>query len=121
MARKIIVVEDDELSMRLFNDLLLANGYEVLQSVDGSDILQLAREHNPDLIVMDIQLPDVSGIDRTRMLKSDKDLKHIPVLAVTAFSLTGGIERILAAGCDDVLGKPVSVQTFIDAVKRLLP
>ena len=119
MTKTILIVEDNELNMRLFNDLLKAGGYETLQSVDGSDALALAREHHPDLVIMDIQLPEVSGLERTRMLKADDELKDIPVMAVTAFALKGGVEKILTAGCDDVLGKPIDVPSFLEMVAKM--
>ena len=120
MAETILIVEDNEMNMILFNDLLVQEGYKTLQSVDGSDALQLAKEHHPDLVVMDIQLPQVSGLERTKEIKADEELKDIPIIAVTAFSLEGGIEKILAAGCDDVLGKPISVPSFLELVKKHL-
>ena len=102
-----------------FNDLLQAHGYNTLQSVDGADTVELARKHHPDLVVMDIQLPKVSGLDRTKELKADADLKDIPVLAVTAFALDGGIERILDAGCEDAIGKPISVPCSLRLLKNI--
>jgi len=93
MAKKILIVEDNDLNMKLFNDLLQAHGYETLQTVDGRDALKLAREHSPDLILMDIQLPEISGLEVTKMLKVDDDLKGIPVIAVTAFAMKGDEEK----------------------------
>jgi two-component system cell cycle response regulator DivK len=113
-----LIVEDNDMNMRLFSDLLKENGYTVVQSVDGHDTLELARKHLPGLVIMDIQLPEVSGLDRTRSLKADPDLKHIPVLAVTAFTLEGGLEKVWEVGCDDVMGKPISVPDFLQAVGR---
>src|SRR5699024_7561659 len=83
--KTVLVVEDNELNMKLFHDLLQAHGYSVLQTRDGMDALRLARRHRPDLILMDIQLPEVSGLEVTKWLKEDDDLKEIPVVAVTAF------------------------------------
>ncbi len=118
MPKTVLIVEDNELNMKLFNDLLQNNGYKTLLSVDGSDTMELARAHNPDLIVMDIQLPNMSGLERTKILKADEGLKNIPVIAVTAFSLEGGIEKILEAGCDDVLGKPIPISEFMELVSK---
>lgn len=120
MAKKILIVEDNEMNMRLFVDLLQKNGYETVQSVDGSDTLDLAREHRPNLIIMDIQLPEVSGLDRTVQLKADEELKDIPIVAVTAFSLEGGIERILASGCNDAVGKPIVIPDFLETVAKYI-
>ena len=97
MSKKILIVEDNDLNMKLFNDLLQANGYETVQTVDGRDALKLAREHTPDLILMDIQLPEISGLEVTKMLKADDDLKGIPVIAVTAFAMKGDEEKIREA------------------------
>ncbi|MEQ9350516.1 MAG: response regulator, partial [Alphaproteobacteria bacterium] len=89
MAKKVLIVEDNELNMKLFNDLLEAHGYTTLQTRDGLNALAMAREHQPDLILMDIQLPEVSGLEVTRQLKDDAELKAIPVVAVTAFAMKG--------------------------------
>ncbi len=119
MAKTILIVEDTELNMKLLNDLLQAQGYDTLQSVDGKDTLQLAKEHHPDLIIMDIQLPEVSGMEYTKMLKADEGLKDIPVLAVTAFALKGDEEKILEVGCDGYIAKPISVPHFLETVANL--
>ncbi|MBI1251040.1 MAG: response regulator [Alphaproteobacteria bacterium] len=119
MAKTVLIVEDNELNMRLFNDLLEAFGYAVVKTRDGRQALPLARQHKPDLIVMDIQLPDISGLEITEQLKKDAQLKAIPVLAVTAFAMRGDEQRIRAGGCEAYLSKPISVTTFLDAVKRL--
>ena len=120
MAKTILIIEDDDLSIKLETDLLQAHGYETLQSVDGKDTLQLARKHHPDLIIMDIQLPGVSGMELTKMLKADDQLKDIPVLAVTAFGMKGDEEKIRTAGCDDYIAKPISVSNFLETVERLI-
>ena len=118
MTKTILIVEDNAANMQLFNDLLQHQGYQTVLSPDGKDTLALAREHQPGLIIMDIQLPDVSGLEYTQMLKADAATQHIPVLAVTAFTLEGGLEKILAAGCDDVMGKPISAPAFLEMVAR---
>jgi len=120
MPKRILIVEDDELSMKLETDLLQAHGYDVLQSVDGKDTMELAREHHPDLIIMDIQLPGVSGVEHVKALKADNALGDIPVLAVTAFALKGDEERILEAGCDGYIAKPISVPHFLETVANLI-
>jgi len=109
MAKTILIVEDNELNMKLFNDLLQAHGYETVQTKDGRDALNLAREHKPDLILMDIQLPEISGLEITKMLKADDELKHIPVIAVTAFAMKGDEEKIREGGCEGYIAKPISV------------
>ncbi|MGE3142246.1 MAG: response regulator [Hyphomonadaceae bacterium] len=120
MAKTVLIVEDNELNMRLFNDLLQAFGYQTVKTRDGRQALPLAREHKPDLIVMDIQLPEISGLDVTKMLKDDPVLQAIPVLAVTAFAMRGDEQKIRAGGCDAYLSKPISVTTFLDTVRRFI-
>lgn len=117
-AKTILVVEDNELNMKLFCDLLEAHGYQTLRSRTGKLALELAREHTPDLILMDIQLPEVSGLDVTRWIKDDPVLKSIPVIAVTAFAMKGDEERIKEGGCEGYLAKPISVERFIQTVRQ---
>lgn len=121
LTKTILVVEDNELNMRLFNDLLSAHGYKVLKASDGSAGLELTRQHHPDLIVMDVQLPGgFSGLDVTRSLKEDEDLKAIPVIAVTAFAMKGDDKKILDAGCDAYMPKPISAVRFLESIKGFL-
>ncbi len=120
MSKTVLVVEDNELNMKLFNDLLEASGYETLQTRNGLEAIDLAREHHPDLILMDIQLPEVSGLEVTKWIKEDDELKMIPVIAVTAFAMKGDEERIRQGGCEDYLSKPISVTEFIDTIKLYL-
>jgi two-component system, cell cycle response regulator DivK len=121
LTKTILVVEDNELNMRLFNDLLSAHGYKVLKASDGSAGLELTRQHHPDLIVMDVQLPGgFSGLDVTRSLKEDDDLKAIPVIAVTAFAMKGDDRKILDAGCDAYMAKPISAVRFLESIKGFL-
>ena len=120
MPKKVLIVEDNELNMKLFNDLLEAHGYETLQTKDGFKALELAREHTPDLILMDIQLPEVSGLEVTKWLKDDEPLSAIPVVAVTAFAMKGDEERIREGGCEAYLSKPITVTTFIETVRQFL-
>lgn len=118
--KRVLIVEDNELNMKLFHDLLEAHGYITLQTRDGMDALRIAREERPDLILMDIQLPEVSGLEVTRWLKEDADLKSIPVIAVTAFAMKGDEEKIRQGGCEDYISKPISVTKFLEAVRRHL-
>ena len=112
MAQKILIVEDNELNMKLFNDLFQAYGYETVQIHDDREGLDLAREHSPDLILMDIQLPEISGLEVTKMLKADDDLKSTLAIAVTAFAMKGGEEKILEGGCEGYIAKHISVPIF---------
>ncbi|PWE16653.1 two-component system response regulator [Marinicauda salina] len=120
MPKKVLIVEDNELNMKLFHDLLEAHGYETVQTREGLKALELAREHKPDLILMDIQLPEVSGLDVTKWIKNDAELASIPVVAVTAFAMKGDEERIREGGCEGYLSKPITVSTFIETLKKFL-
>ena len=120
MAKTVLVVEDNELNMKLFHDLLEASGYNIVQTRNGLEAIDLARQHRPDLILMDIQLPEVSGLEVTKWLKEDDDLRSIPVIAVTAFAMKGDEERIRQGGCEAYLSKPISVNMFLDTVKSYL-
>ena len=120
MAKKVLIVEDNELNMKLFHDLLEAQGYDILETREGLQALSLAREHRPDLILMDIQLPEISGLEDTKWLKEDEELASIPVVAVTAFAMKGDEERIREGGCEAYISKPISVQHFLDTVRRFL-
>ncbi len=119
-AKTVLVVEDNELNMKLFHDLLEAHGYNILQTKDGMDALRIAREHKPDLILMDIQLPEVSGLEVTKWIKEDENLKSIPVIAVTAFAMKGDEEKIRDGGCEAYIAKPISVTNFLETVQRFL-
>ena len=119
LDKTVLVVEDNDLNMRLFHDVLEMRGYNILQAKDGMEGWRIAREHRPDLIIMDIQLPDVSGLEVTKWLKDDETLKSIPVIAVTAFAMDGDEERFLEGGCDDYLVKPISISNFLQTVERL--
>ena len=120
MAKKVLIVEDNELNMKLFHDLLDAQGYETLETREGLQALALARQHRPDLILMDIQLPEISGLEVTKWLKEDDELSHIPVVAVTAFAMKGDEERIREGGCEAYLSKPISVGKFIETVRKFI-
>jgi len=120
MTRTVLIVEDNELNMKLFNDLLEAHGYVTVQTRNGMEAIELARLHRPDLILMDIQLPEVSGLQVTQWIKSDEELKHIPVIAITAFAMKGDEEKIRQGGCEAYLSKPISVVKFLETVKSYL-
>ncbi len=120
MKKTVLIVEDNELNMKLFNDLLEAHGYATLKTSHGIEAMELARAHRPDLILMDIQLPEVSGLEVTRWLKADEELKSIPVIAITAFAMKGDEERIREGGCEAYMSKPISVAKFIATIKTYL-
>ena len=115
-VKTVLIVEDNELNMKLFNDLLEAHGYRVLQTREGLSALDIAREHKPDLILMDIQLPEVSGIEVTKWLKEDDELRSIPVVAVTAFAMKGDEQKIREGGCEAYISKPISVASFLATI-----
>lgn len=120
MAKTVLIVEDNELNMKLFHDLLDAHGYQTLQTRDGTQALALAKLHRPDLILMDIQLPEVSGLEVTKWLKDDDELCAIPVVAVTAFAMKGDEERIREGGCEAYISKPISVAAFLETVRNFI-
>ena len=120
MGKKVLIVEDNELNMKLFHDLLEAHGIDTIETSDGNTVLDLAREHKPDLILMDIQLPEISGLDVTKLLKADEELKAIPVVAVTAFAMKGDEQKIREGGCEDYISKPISVTRFLEVVDSYL-
>ncbi len=119
LDKTVLVVEDNDLSMKLFNDVLQAHGYNVLQAKDGMEGWRMAREHRPDLILTDIQLPGVSGLEVTKRLKADESLKSIPVIAITAFATADHEEKIREGGCDAYIAKPISIPNFLRVVERL--
>jgi two-component system cell cycle response regulator DivK len=120
MTKTVLIVEDNDLNMKLFVDVLEGAGYRVLQSGEGLAGFQLARTERPDLIVMDIQLPAISGLEVTRWLKEDPELAHIPVVAVTAYAMKGDKARMLEGGCEAYLAKPISVVSFLETIRRLI-
>jgi len=120
LPKTVLVVEDNELNMKLFHDLLEVHGYNIIEARTGPEALKAANEHHPDLILMDIQLPEVSGLEVTQKIKENPELADIPVIAVTAFAMKGDEERIRQGGCEDYIAKPISVASFLEKVKRYL-
>jgi len=120
MPKTVLIVEDNELNMKLFHDLLEAQGYSTLQTKDGKEALQLAREHRPDLVLMDIQLPEVSGLEVTKWIKEDDELKSIPVIAIAAFAMKENVEKIRQGVYEAYISKPISVTEFLETVPELI-
>ena len=118
---KILIVEDNALNIKLFCDLLAAHGHEPQAVTDSRLALDSARTFDPDLVITDIQLPHVSGLELIRMLRADAQLSRVPIMAVTAYSAQGDEERIRAAGAQSYVSKPISVVKFVAAVQELLP
>jgi len=117
-GKRILVVEDNELNLKLLQDLLEFQGYTILVSSLGATAIEIARQQRPDLILLDIQLPDISGTEVAYQLKANEGTRSIPIVAVTAFAMAGDRERILESGCDDYLAKPFSVRDFLALVER---
>jgi two-component system cell cycle response regulator DivK len=120
MAKTVLIVEDNELNLKLFRDLIESLGHATLGTGEGLAGFNLARAHRPDLILMDIQLPAISGLEVTRWLKEDPDLEAIPVVAITAFAMRGDEERIREGGCAAYIAKPISVAKFLETMRRFL-
>ena len=120
MSKTVLIVEDNELNMKLFNDLLQANGYDTVQTMDGREALELVKKHVPDLILMDIQIPEISGLEVTKIIKADDELKDIPVIAVTAFAMKGDEEKIREGGCEGYIAKPISVPVFLETIAKFI-
>ena len=128
MSARILIVDDTPSSVKMlaakltheYYEVLTVHGYETVQTMDGRDVLQLARENRPDLIIMDIQLPEISGLEVTKLLKADDELKAIPVIAVTAFAMKGDEEKIREGGCEGYIAKPISVPNFLETVAKFL-
>src|SRR5215469_3808884 len=120
-CRRILIVEDDRLSLTVLRQLLTAQGYEILQSPEGWDGISPARNEQPDLILMDIQLPDISGLDATLLLKQDDQTKDIPIIAVTALVTPEDEAKALKSGCDAYVAKPLNISNLMRTVESLLP
>lgn len=121
MAQRIIVVEDNELNLKLFCDLLTAHGFETAAVRDGREALGRAKDFHPDVAIMDIQMPYISGLEVMEQFKADEELAGVPILAVTAYAAKGDEERIREAGASGYVSKPISVMRFVEAVRGLLP
>ena len=120
MTKTILIVENNELNMKLFRDLLEAHDFATLETRDGMEALEMARANKPDLILMDIQLPGVSGLEVTPQIKADDDIKSIPVVAVTAFAMKGDEDRIREGGCEAYIAKPIRIEQLISTVRRFV-
>lgn len=120
MPKKILIVEDNDLNLKLFRDLLGANGYETIETREGLEAISLTRNMMPDLILMDIQLPEISGLDITKKIKADPQICDIPVVAVTAFAMKDDEDKIMQAGCEAYLSKPIAIDQFLSTIRRFL-
>jgi CheY-like chemotaxis protein len=118
--KTVLVVEDDDLNMKLLREVLRLGQYGILEAIDAETGIRLARQHHPDLILMDIHLPDMDGLSATRLINADRDLRGIPVVALTALAMKGDRERALEAGCTDYLTKPYRIQDLLGILDRYL-
>lgn len=119
-AKTVLIVEDNELNMKLFRDLLEAHDFKTIQTRNGKDAFDIVKKQKPDLVLMDIQLPEVSGLEVTKWIKAEESVKHIPIIAVTAFAMKGDEQKILDGGCQDYIAKPISVTNFLDVINKHL-
>ena len=119
-AKRILIVEDNELNRKLLRDTLAAYGYQTITADHGAAALALAREHHPDLILMDLQLPDISGFEAVRLLKQHPETGAIPIVAVTAFAMDGDERKALTSGCDAYVSKPIQIREFVATVARFV-
>lgn len=120
MSKRILIIEDTEDNRQILRDLLSAAGYDLLEAVDGESGLAMASAHRPDLILMDIQLPQIDGYEATRRIKADPALRHIPIVAVTSYALSGDEEKTRAAGCEGYIAKPFSPRELLAKVRAFL-
>ncbi len=121
MTRRILVVEDQRDNRQIIHDLLASVGYDTIEALDGEEGVRLAEACRPDLILMDIQLPRLDGYEATRRIKANPELRHIPIVAVTSYALSGDDVKAVEAGCDDYVTKPFSPRELVAAVRRFLP
>lgn len=117
----ILIVEDNEMNMRLFSDLLKTKGHTITECLEGTLALDLAKKLKPDLILMDIQMPKISGLAVTEQIRKTPEIAKTPIIAVSAFAMKGDEEKILAAGCTTYISKPISIPLFFDTVEKNLP
>ncbi len=118
--KKILIVEDNEFNLELISDILKIRGYQIISTDNGEDAIRLAKETHPDLILMDIQLPAMDGYEATRRIKSDPEFKTIPIIAVTSFAMKGDKEKVVEAGCDGYIVKPIDIKRLPELVKEHL-
>jgi two-component system, cell cycle response regulator DivK len=121
MTKRILVVEDTEDNRQILRDLLTNAGFELIEAFDGEAGVQMATEHRPDLILMDIQLPTLDGYEATRQIKANPDLQHIPVIAVTSYALSGDETKAVSVGCSGYVAKPFSPRVLLAKIREFLP
>ncbi len=114
----VLIVEDNEMNVRLFSDLLKSKGYGVIACMDSTKAVQTIKENRPDVVLMDIQMPEISGLELTKLIRADKSIRETKIVAVSAFAMDEDIERIRAAGCDDYISKPIEINSFFKTVEQ---
>ena len=117
----VLITEDNPKNRKVFKDILRVHGYKSIEAVDGEEGYKMAKEHKPDLILMDVQLPGADGYEITRRLKSEDDTKDIPIIIVTSFAMAGEENEARAAGCNDYISKPINIHQFVETIKKYLP
>jgi len=120
MSKTILIVDDESKNMKLFCDLLQVSGYATIEAGSGSVAVALARKRKPNLILMDIQMPEMDGVKAVQIIKADDTVKHIPVVALTAFAMKGDEEKILDAGFNGYISKPIQIKKFLDMIEKHL-
>jgi two-component system, cell cycle response regulator DivK len=120
MAKVVLIVDDDPRSMKLSYDLLNVFGYTTLAAFNGQQAVEMAKNHRPDLILMDIQLPVMDGLSATRLIKADPTTKDIPIVAATAYAMKGDEDKVIAAGCNGYVTKPIDIQVLLKTVEKYL-
>jgi CheY-like chemotaxis protein len=118
--KRVLVIEDDELNQKLVKEILRVGNYRAIEAMDAETGIQMARQHKPDLILMDVHLPKMDGLSATRIIKGDKDLKQIPIVALTALAMPEDLDKALKAGCDDYVTKPFRFQDLLKTIDQLL-
>jgi two-component system cell cycle response regulator DivK len=121
MSKRILVIEDQEDNRQIVRDLLSASGYELSEAITGEEGVAFAKRDRPDLILMDIQLPGIDGYEATRRIKADAELRHIPIIVVTSYALSGDDQKAFAAGCDGYVTKPFSPRLLLAKIREYLP
>jgi two-component system, cell cycle response regulator DivK len=121
MNKRILVVEDTEVNRQIIRDLLSSVGYELIEATDGAEGVALAQRHHPDLILMDIQLPQMDGYEATRRIRAISELAQVPIIAVTSYALSGDEAKTRAAGCDGYIAKPFSPRQLLTKIREFLP
>ena len=118
--KHILIVEDEKKNIKLLRDILNASGYDTIEACDGKKAVELAGQEKPDLILMDMQIPIMNGLEATKIIKADSGTRHIPIIALTAFAMSGDRKKCIQAGCDDYVSKPYNISQLLGKIKKIL-